>query len=95
MDSDKVLVMEAGEAVEFDSPHELLKNPEGYLSKMLKETGPSMEAKLRKIADEAFMTQRKIDSELQQDDNISNPPNGVIVSNKSSEDQSKSHEEET
>lgn len=60
MDSDKVLVMEGGEAVEFDSPHELLKNSEGYFSKMLKETGPSMEAKLRKVAEEAFVSRNTI-----------------------------------
>lgn len=54
MDSDKVLVMDAGEAVEFAHPHELLKNPEGYFSRMLKETGPVMEASLRKVAKEDF-----------------------------------------
>lgn len=54
MDSDKVLVMDAGEAVEFAHPHELLKNSEGYFSKMVKETGPSMEVVLRKVANDDY-----------------------------------------
>lgn len=39
MDSDRILVMEAGSAVEFDHPHVLLKNKHGYLYKMVKQTG--------------------------------------------------------
>lgn len=54
MDSDKVLVMDTGEAVEFAHPHELLKNPDGHFSKMVKETGPAMEASLRKVAKEDY-----------------------------------------
>lgn len=55
MDSDKVLVMSAGEAVEFDVPHKLLQNPNGYFTSMVKETGANMENKLRQIALESFM----------------------------------------
>lgn len=54
MDSDKVLVMSAGEAVEFDVPHLLLQNPDGYFTGMVKETGATMESKLREIAAEAY-----------------------------------------
>lgn len=54
MDSDKVLVMELGEAVEFGHPHELLRNPDGHFTKMVKETGAAMEASLRKVAEEDF-----------------------------------------
>ncbi|KAF5273657.1 hypothetical protein FQR65_LT04657 [Abscondita terminalis] len=54
MDSDKVLVMDAGRAVEFGHPYELLQVPDGYFSKMLKETGSGMESKLRKIAEECY-----------------------------------------
>ncbi|KAB0798126.1 hypothetical protein PPYR_09119 [Photinus pyralis] len=54
MDSDKVLVMDAGQAVEFAHPHELLQNPSGYLTSMLKETGPGMENKLRQIAANSY-----------------------------------------
>ncbi|RZC37765.1 ABC tran and/or MMR HSR1 domain containing protein [Asbolus verrucosus] len=54
MDSDKVLVMDAGQAVEFDHPHQLLQNEEGYFSKMLKQTGPTLENQLRQVAREDF-----------------------------------------
>lgn len=50
MDSDKVLVMDGGQAVEFGHPNELLQNSESYFSHMVGETGPEMEKKLRNIA---------------------------------------------
>lgn len=50
MDSDKVLVMEAGESVEYAHPHELLKNSSGYLTRMVQHTGKSMEEHLRNVA---------------------------------------------
>ncbi|CAH0557612.1 unnamed protein product [Brassicogethes aeneus] len=53
MDSDKVLVMDAGQCVEFDHPHVLLQNPEGYFTKMLEQTGKNLEEKLRKVAQDA------------------------------------------
>uniref|UniRef100_T1H0D2 ABC transporter domain-containing protein n=1 Tax=Megaselia scalaris TaxID=36166 RepID=T1H0D2_MEGSC len=39
MDSDKVLVMDAGEVVEFDSPLELLKNEKGVFRKLVEQSG--------------------------------------------------------
>ncbi|KAB0798127.1 hypothetical protein PPYR_09120 [Photinus pyralis] len=54
MDSDKVLVMDAGQAVEYGQPHELLKSSNGYFTRMVKETGPATENKLRGIAEEYF-----------------------------------------
>ncbi|CAH0557993.1 unnamed protein product [Brassicogethes aeneus] len=54
MDSDKVLVMESGTMVEFDHPHLLLQNPEGYFHKMVLETGPSMTLQLKDVAQEAY-----------------------------------------
>lgn len=50
MDSDKVLVMYAGEAVEFDHPHLLLQKEDGHFSRMLRETGKNLENQLREIA---------------------------------------------
>jgi len=41
IDSDKVLVMDAGIMVEFDHPHNLLKNKNGFLYKMVEQTGPT------------------------------------------------------
>ncbi|CAG9864186.1 unnamed protein product [Phyllotreta striolata] len=54
MDSDKVLVMDGGKAVEFAHPHLLLNNFQGSFSKMLRETSPAMEAALKKIAEEHY-----------------------------------------
>ncbi|KAJ8958088.1 hypothetical protein NQ314_006457 [Rhamnusium bicolor] len=54
MDSDKVLVMDSGQAVEFEHPHELLQKPYGYFTKMVKETGSVMESSLRKMAEKAY-----------------------------------------
>ncbi|KAK7872348.1 hypothetical protein R5R35_002792 [Gryllus longicercus] len=40
MDSDRVLVMDAGTVAEFDHPWRLLQRPNGVFSKLVKETGP-------------------------------------------------------
>lgn len=54
MDSDKVLVMDAGRAVEFDHPHLLLQNSEGAFSKLVAQTGTAMAENLQSIAAENF-----------------------------------------
>lgn len=54
MDSDRVLVMDAGQAVEFDHPHRLLQKPHGFFTRMVKQTGSSMEATLRTVAQEDY-----------------------------------------
>lgn len=52
MDSDKVLVMEAGQVKEFDEPHTLLKRG-GYLAAMVANTGQQAE-RLRRLAEQAY-----------------------------------------
>lgn len=54
MDSDKVIVLDAGELREFAPPFELLQNEEGFFSKMVVETGSTMAAKLHKVAEEHY-----------------------------------------
>ncbi|KAK0158239.1 hypothetical protein PV328_009270 [Microctonus aethiopoides] len=54
MDSDRILVMDAGSAVEFDHPHVLLQNKDGFLTNMLKETGNTMTEILTTIAKENY-----------------------------------------
>lgn len=54
MDSDKVLVMETGQAVEYAPPHQLLQNSEGYFTKMVEQTGKSMADYLRSVAKETY-----------------------------------------
>lgn len=54
MDSDRILVMDAGKCVEFGSPHELLNmnNNTRVFHDMVKETGKATFESLRKIAEE-------------------------------------------
>lgn len=54
MDSDRVLVMDAGKMVEFDHPHELLKNETGHLRQLVDQTGPSTANYLMDIAQDNF-----------------------------------------
>lgn len=46
--------MDAGQAVEFGHPHDLLQNESGYFTSMLRETGKNMENRLRKIAADCY-----------------------------------------
>lgn len=52
MDSDKVLVMDAGTMVEFDHPYNLLNNKNGFLHKMVEQTGPVTADLLHSVAAE-------------------------------------------
>lgn len=54
MDSDKVLVMDAGKMVEFDHPHNLLKNKDGFLYKMVDQTGKATAELLHSVAAEVI-----------------------------------------
>lgn len=53
MDSDRILVMDAGTIEEFDVPHILLQNPNGALSHMVSATGQEAES-LKSIASATF-----------------------------------------
>ncbi|CAH2099918.1 unnamed protein product [Euphydryas editha] len=55
MDSDRVMVMDSGCLVEFDHPYRLLNNPEGYFTKMVKETSEKMSAQLYEIAKKTYI----------------------------------------
>ncbi|XP_074027104.1 probable multidrug resistance-associated protein lethal(2)03659 isoform X2 [Leptinotarsa decemlineata] len=54
MDSDRVLVMDAGSVVEFDHPHVLLQNRDGMLFDLVKKTGPGVSDTLKKVAQENY-----------------------------------------
>ncbi|KAL7299634.1 hypothetical protein TKK_0007396 [Trichogramma kaykai] len=55
MDSDRVLVMEFGRAVEYGHPYLLLTEMEsGYFSDMVRETGDEMAKILRRVAEKAY-----------------------------------------
>ncbi|KAN0023381.1 hypothetical protein ACTFIU_011551 [Dictyostelium citrinum] len=50
MDSDRIMVLDAGRISEFDEPWTLLQNPAGLLNWLVEETGPQNAAYLRKLA---------------------------------------------
>ncbi|XP_058461288.1 probable multidrug resistance-associated protein lethal(2)03659 [Malaya genurostris] len=52
MDSDRVLVMDAGRVVEFGHPHKLMNGGTGYLRRLVEQTGVATAAALMRIADE-------------------------------------------
>lgn len=54
MDMDKVLIMDAGCMVEYDHPYILLQNKDGYLYKMVEQTGSVMAAQLHAVAENAY-----------------------------------------
>ncbi|GIL55939.1 hypothetical protein Vafri_11392, partial [Volvox africanus] len=59
IESDKVLVMEAGELKEFAPPAQLLANHGSMFSKLVDKTGPAASAALRKMADEHFAAKQR------------------------------------
>jgi hypothetical protein len=52
MESDKILVMDAGRAVEFAPPLALLKLDDGHLTNLLRQTGQDSFDKLKRIAED-------------------------------------------
>lgn len=54
MDSDKVLVMDAGEAIEFDHPHILLQNESNLFHSLVQQTGQSTAKSLKAAAETAY-----------------------------------------
>ncbi|XP_048004907.1 ATP-binding cassette sub-family C member 4-like [Leguminivora glycinivorella] len=59
MDSDKVLVMDAGQMVEFDHPHVLLGRPGGVLRGMVDQTGRAMADTLARIAEQSYSKRKR------------------------------------
>ncbi|XP_019642584.1 PREDICTED: multidrug resistance-associated protein 4-like [Branchiostoma belcheri] len=56
MDSDRIVVMDEGRVAEFDEPHLLLTEyPDSIFSKLVSETGESMERELRKAAHQSYL----------------------------------------
>lgn len=54
MDSDKILVLDDGCLMEFDAPSQLLENSQGYLTKLVDQTGPRSKKKLVEMAKLAY-----------------------------------------
>ncbi|KYN44462.1 hypothetical protein ALC56_01160 [Trachymyrmex septentrionalis] len=63
MDSDRILVMDAGNVVEFDHPHVLLQKDTGYLKSMVQETGKAMAEVLASIAHDCYQNPKAWEKE--------------------------------
>ena len=55
MDSDKILLMDAGRIVEFDAPHVLLQQADSAFARLLSQTSAQHQARLRATARTHFM----------------------------------------
>lgn len=53
--------MDAGKMVEFDHPHNLLKNKDGFLYKMVEQTGRATADLLHSVAEEVLKTTRLLE----------------------------------
>jgi ABC-type multidrug transport system ATPase subunit len=76
MESDKIMVMDAGRVVEFDEPLALLERPDGHFTSLLRETGQESFEKLKKVAEDKAKRDLKsqtIDSSLAVDSIASGP----------------------
>ncbi|XP_032511553.2 probable multidrug resistance-associated protein lethal(2)03659 [Danaus plexippus] len=62
IDSDKILVLDAGHLMEFDRPYILLQNKKGYFRKMVAETGTAMTQMLHKMASENYNRMKDTDT---------------------------------
>ncbi|CAG2116967.1 unnamed protein product [Medioppia subpectinata] len=58
MDSDRVLVLDAGRVIEFDEPHTLLANESGLFASMVRMTGKGMAQNLKEMAQIAYDNRR-------------------------------------
>lgn len=63
IDSDRVLVMDAGNAVEFDAPHNLLQNSDGIFYGMVQALGDQDFEQLSQIALEKFNESDYVDGQ--------------------------------
>ena len=66
IDSDRVLVMDAGSVVEFDAPHTLLQNGASQFSQLAQKTGKEALNKLKKMAETAFVAKQARAKEFDQ-----------------------------
>ncbi|OXU18927.1 hypothetical protein TSAR_000783 [Trichomalopsis sarcophagae] len=89
IDSDKILVVENGEIVEFDHPHLLLQIENGCFAKMVRQSGDAMHAEhLRKVSEEAYNIIRLNNQVSTTEGDVADERtniNGVVKSNESAD----------
>ena len=72
MESDKILVMDAGMVAEFAPPLLLLKQPDGHFTSLLKDTGIDSYNKLKKIAEDKVLNSGKTLESAYENNDIDN-----------------------
>ncbi|KAM8705279.1 hypothetical protein ACLKA7_009701 [Drosophila subpalustris] len=70
MDSDRVLVMDAGEARELGHAYELLQRPDGYLRQLVDHTGSATAFSLQQLAEESYSKRLLNKTETPEDHNV-------------------------
>lgn len=65
IDSDRILVMDAGVAVEFDEPYSLMQNKNGIFRKMVEALGPQEYDRLYAMAEDKYRKINEYSIELQ------------------------------
>jgi len=70
MDSDRVLVMDAGEVRELGHPYELLQRTGGYLRQLVDNTGAATSFALQQAAEQSYSKQILGDDTAAEDLNI-------------------------
>jgi len=73
MDSDRVMVLDAGRLKEFDAPYVLLKNPRSLFALLVEQTGPAEARRLYEIARDKYHEQRAAIPETMAEDNNTAP----------------------
>lgn len=63
MESDKVLVMDEGEVVEFAHPFVLLQCTEGHFQQMVSQLAPDIAERLKDVAYEGYIRKRRTSQE--------------------------------
>lgn len=58
MDCDRLLIIDAGQIVEYDHPYCLLKHDNGFLTKLVNETGFSTANHLKQMAEQSYDKKR-------------------------------------
>ncbi|KAL7300052.1 hypothetical protein TKK_0007062 [Trichogramma kaykai] len=70
IDCDRIMIMDAGELVEYDRPHLLLQRNDGFLATMVHKSGQAMEQHLKRISEQVFndrsAEEQKLDNEQKQ-----------------------------
>ena len=61
MDSDRIMVMDAGRIAEFDEGHRLLQQENGIFRSIVEQTGPATSTLLKNMALQTYLQKRRLE----------------------------------